>query len=246
VRRAAISALESVVVIILALDTSSRHCSMALLRDGDVIASTAGVTEEPYASRVFTDTGGILRQAGMELAQIELFAVATGPGSFTGLRVGLTAVKGWSEVLGRPIAPVSTLEAIAVQASGAGALVAPVIDARGGQVFGGLFRRDHADGGLHLIGEELVLPPAEYFSWVEQQAGGEAPIFVTTTEDIVAPALASSPFAGAQLESVSPELAPFIGRLGLIRSLRGQLVDALSLEANYVRRSDAEVKWRGG
>lgn len=232
-------------MLILAVDTSSRQCSLALLRDQEVLAATGGVSEEPYASRIFADLKRVTGQARVELAQIELFAVAAGPGSFTGLRVGLTAVKGWSEAFGRPVAAVSVLEAMAAQARG-GPILAPVWDARGGKLFGGVFRREGADGRLRAMGEEVVLSPGEYFQWVAGVSGGEAPIFVTTTPEVVGTALAGSPFAGATVEEVSGELAPWIGRLGWARSQRGEVVDSLGLEANYVRRSDAEEKWRGG
>jgi len=206
---------------------------MALMRDGEVVQGTDGATEEAFASRVFSDLGYILGRAGMELRQIELFAVVTGPGSFTGLRVGLTAVKGWAEVLGRPIAGVSALEAIGAQAVREsireGALLAPVFDARGGQLFGGLYRWKGVEGRLEAVGAEVVLSVEEYFDWVAAQAGGETPLFVTTTPE----------------EEVSSELAPLVGRLGLAQFARGEVLDAVSLEANYVRRSDAEVKWRG-
>jgi tRNA threonylcarbamoyladenosine biosynthesis protein TsaB len=233
-------------MLILALDTSTRQCSLAVLRDEEVLAGTGGISSEPYASRVFTDLTGILRRAGVELPQIELFAVACGPGSFTGLRVGLSAVKGWSEVFGRPVAPVSVLEAIAVQAQGAGPLIAPVLDARGGQLFGGVFRREEGEGRLKGVGEEVVLSPQEYLAWLGGIVGPEKPLFVTSTPEVVKPVLAAGPWAGAGLQDVSGELAPFIGRIGLECSRRGGVVDSLGLEANYVRRSDAEVKWRGG
>jgi tRNA threonylcarbamoyladenosine biosynthesis protein TsaB len=244
VPRQPLSGLESVPVLILAIDTSSKQCSVALLRDSVAVATIGGVTEEPYASRVFGDADGILRQAGVKFAEIDLFAVATGPGSFTGLRVGLTAVKGWSEVFGRPIAAVSALEAVAAQADRPGRLLAPIMDARGGQIFGGLFRSE--SGRLCAVGEEVVLSFAEYSIWFAEQAGAEEPVFVTTAPELVRTGLAASPFAGATIQEVSSELAPVIGRLGLERSRRGDLVDSLGLEANYVRRSDAEVKWKGG
>src|SRR4051812_34980010 len=107
---------------------------MALLRGRELLAKTGGVTEEPYASRVFNDLEGILSQTGAKLTQIELFTVVSGPGSFTGLRVGLAAVKGWAGVFERPIAAVSALEAVTAESERDGILV-PVIDARGGQVF---------------------------------------------------------------------------------------------------------------
>jgi tRNA threonylcarbamoyladenosine biosynthesis protein TsaB len=233
-------------MVILAIDTSTRLCSLALMRDAEVVASTGGVTSEPYASRVFADMKVILRQASVELEQIELFAVACGPGSFTGLRVGLAAVKGWAEVFGRPVASVSVLEAIGVQARGAAMLVAPVLDARGGQIFGGIFRRENENGWLRAIGEEVVLSPEEYAEWLKGITGGEAPLFVSSTPEAVRPVLAALPWGEPRIEEVSGQLAPFIGRIGLTRSRRGEVVDSLRLEANYVRRSDAEVKWRGG
>jgi tRNA A37 threonylcarbamoyladenosine modification protein TsaB len=141
---------------------------------------------------------------------------------------------------------VSGLEAVAVQAGTAGRLLVPVTDARGGQFFGAIFRRvDPAGGELQLQGEEVVLKSEEFFRWVARQTDGQAPVFVSATIEAVRGALAASPLAGAPLEEVSGELATFIGRLGYARALRGQLVDSLGLEANYIRRSDAEVNWRG-
>ena len=233
-------------VLILAVDTSSRQCSLAVLRDREVLATTGGFSDEPYATRLFGDLSRVLGQARLKVEQIELFAVATGPGSFTGLRVGLTAVKGWAEVFGRPIAAISGLEAVAIQAGSTDRLLAAVIDARGGQLFGAMFRREPAGSELQLMGEEVVLGSEEYFRWVARQSGGKAPLFVTPTVQAVETGLAASSLAGAPVEEVSGELAPFIGRLGYARGLRGQLVDALGLEANYIRRSDAEVKREGG
>lgn len=232
-------------MLILAVDTSSRECSLAVLRDREVLAATGGLSDEPYATRLFGDLGRVLGQARLKVEQIELFAVATGPGSFTGLRVGLTAVKGWAEVFGRPIAAISVLEAVAIQA-GSTDLLAAVIDARGGQLFGAMFRRESAGSELQSMGEEVILSSEEYFRWVAQQSDGKSPVFVTPTMQAVETGLAASSLAGAAVEEVSGDLAPFIGLLGYGRGLRGQVVDALGLEANYIRRSDAEVKREGG
>jgi tRNA threonylcarbamoyladenosine biosynthesis protein TsaB len=232
-------------MLILAVDTSSKNCSLSLLRDDDVLDCIGGASDEPYASRLFADVQRVLGPAGIQLPQIELFAVATGPGSFTGLRVGLAAVMGWSEALNRPIAPVSVLEAVASQVDPSVNLIAPMIDARGGQIFGGLLRRDDSEDRLRFVGEEAVLTPQEYFTRIAGEAPGESPVFASTTPESAGLAIAASPFAGSRLQEVSSELAPWIGRLGLARSRRGEVVDAVGLQANYVRRSDAEMKWRG-
>jgi len=234
-------------MLILAVDTSSRHGSLAVLRDQKVLAATGGFSNEPYASRLFADLGLVLFEADVKLEEIDLLAVATGPGSFTGLRVGLTAVKAWAEVYGRPIAAVSGLEAVAIQAEAGERLLVPVMDARGGQLFGAIFRRgDPSTSQLQLLSEEVVLKSEEFFRWVAHQTGCQTPLFLSPTMGAVRSTLGTSPLAGVPLEEVSGELAPFIGRLGYSRALRGELVDPLSLEANYVRRPDAEVNWRGG
>src|ERR1041385_4917396 len=99
-------------MLILAVDTSGRQASLAVLKDLEVLSSTGGLSQEPYASRLFGDLQRVLGEADVQLSQIELFAVGTGPGAFTGLRVGLAAVKGWAEAFNRPIAAVSGLEAV--------------------------------------------------------------------------------------------------------------------------------------
>src|SRR4029077_1699715 len=102
----------------------------------------------PYSTRLFRDVALLQDRANFRLDQIDVFAVAAGPGSFTGLRVGLTAVKAWAEVHRRPIAAISGLEAIAAESlmsetSGASnaRCIAPFLDARRAQVFGAIYRR---------------------------------------------------------------------------------------------------------
>src|SRR5579872_6219879 len=102
-------------MLILAVDTSTRTGSAAILRDSEVLAEISGYEETPYSSRLFRDIALLQDRANFRLDQVDLFAVAAGPGSFTGLRVGLTAVKAWAEVHGKPIAAVSGLEAIAAE-----------------------------------------------------------------------------------------------------------------------------------
>ncbi len=128
-------------MLILAVDTGGPCGGAALLRDETVLAQCGGRSEEGYSARIFRNVEEVLGVGGTRLAEVELFAVAAGPGSFTGLRVGLTAVKAWAEVWGRPIAPVDGLEAVAALATEPGEFVAPVIDARRGQVYAAIYRR---------------------------------------------------------------------------------------------------------
>ncbi len=230
-------------MLILAVDTSTLAGSVAVLRDTRVVGEVSTWVEETYSSRMFRHVEFLLRELGTGLDQMELFAVSAGPGSFTGLRVGLAAVKGWAEVYRRPIAAVSALEAVAAESKSPEALLAPVIDARRGQVYGGLYERRGTM--LARRGEEVVMTPAEFLELVRDQASGAPLTFVSPTPEVLAGPLEQSNFRSQTIEAVSTVLAPVIGQLGFARAQRGELVDALTLDANYVRRSDAELLWKG-
>jgi tRNA threonylcarbamoyladenosine biosynthesis protein TsaB len=158
------------------------------------------------------------------------------------VRVGLTAVKGWAEVYGKPAVPVSALEAVATQAPAGVPLVAAVSDARRGQLYAGLYQR--ATGRLTRRGEDVVMSPAECFEYLAGQARGESIVFVTPAPDWFATILSASSFRSARIEAASAVLAPSIGCIGVERARRGEVLDAVNLDANYVRRSDAEMQWK--
>ena len=140
-------------VLVLALDTSSPSGSLAVLRDEKVVGVVSTTTGEVYSSRMFRELDFLLGELSLRMEEFELFAVAAGPGSFTGLRVGLAAVKGWAEVYRKPIAAVSALAAVAVQAHSNAGLIVPVLDARRGQLYFGLYRRatGEAPGESRLV-----------------------------------------------------------------------------------------------
>src|SRR5258708_17460337 len=149
-------------MLILALDTSTRAGSIALLRDSEVLAEISAREETPYSTRLFRDLELLHSRAQFRMNQVDVFAVAAGPGSFTGLRVGLTAVKGWAEVYGKPIAAISGLEAIAAQASAPHdppcEMISPFLDARRGHGFGSTYPRGPGPHGIfQLVGEEAIL-----------------------------------------------------------------------------------------
>ena len=240
-------------MLILAVDTSTRTGSAAILRDSVVLAEVSGYEETPYSTRLFRDIVLLQDRANFRLDQIDVFAVAAGPGSFTGLRVGLTAVKAWAEVHGKPIAAISGLEAIAAEfvagethsASNAH-IIAPFLDARRGQVFGAIYRRIAGDAmGLALASDESILSLDEFLELVKGKSPQTVDL-VSPTPDVLPAARIKEVLFGARIVQVSAALAPAIGRLGFERAKRGDLVDSIGLDANYVRRSDAESAWKGG
>jgi len=240
-------------MLILAVDTSTRMGSAAILRDSEVLAEVSGYEETPYSMRLFRDIALLQDRANFRLDQIDVFAVAAGPGSFTGLRVGLTAVKAWAEVHGKPTAAVSGLEAIAAEflvgetpSASNPTFIAPFLDARRGQVFGAIYRRIPGDAmSLALASDESILSVDEFLELVKGKSP-QAVELVSPTPDVLPATRIKEVLPGARIAQVSAALAPAIGRLGFERAKRGDLVDSLRLDANYVRRSDAESAWKDG
>jgi tRNA threonylcarbamoyladenosine biosynthesis protein TsaB len=229
-------------VLTLAIDTSSLAGSLAVLRGEKVIGVVFTWAEETYSARMFRHLDFLLGELSLGLEQFDLFAVAAGPGSFTGLRVGLSAAKGWGEAYGKPIAAVSALEAIAVQSRSTATLLVPVLDARRGQVYFSICRRSASDE-LRIEGQEYVMAPEEFVGTLRGRVGEATFAIVTPTPEVLS-SVSQSEIALVGIEAVPPVLAPLIGRLGFERAQRGETTDALHLDANYVRRSDAELNWK--
>jgi tRNA threonylcarbamoyladenosine biosynthesis protein TsaB len=237
-------------MLILAVDTSSASGSLALLSDTTIVAHRVTSAGEPYSEGLLRETKELLEGERISFDQIDLFAVDAGPGSFTGLRVGLTTVKGWAEVWARPVAAVSGLEAIATQVGRVakpGSLVAAVMDARRGEIFGGLFRRGEEDSArLGCLGDEVVTSAQEFVQSLRPHLLGGCGLLIACVQpEIIRSATEAQDVGCCRIEVVSSVLAPFIGQLGYVKAIRGDLVDALRLDANYIRRSDAETNWKG-
>ncbi len=195
----------------LAMDTAAETGSLALF-DGDRELEVARL--EPgsgFGQTLFGQLEALLARNQVRLKDIDLYAAASGPGSFTGVRVGLAAIKGMAEVAGKPAAGISNLAALAE--FGSMDLRAPVIDARRGEVFAAVYDRS---------GVELV--PASV---------GPLPVFRDLVGD-----------RAVEWITATPELAGMIARLALRQLQTGVPCDPASIEANYVRRSDAEIFWK--
>ena len=259
-------------MLILAIDTSTRAGSVAVLRNRQLLAVVSSVEPMPYENRLFQDISLLQTIAPFTMDQIDVFAVVVGPGSFTGLRVGLAAVKAWAEVHQKPVAAISGLEAVASQAKAQASrldayptIVAPFMDARRGQIFGAIYRRTNVTGTkLALVGNETTLSVDEFLELVKLNSTESAPVLISTTPELLPPDRIHSILSaelpglhaglragvqagiqlGLQVERASAVLAPVIGQLGFDRADRGELVDSLLLDASYVRRSDAEASWK--
>jgi len=216
-----------------------------VLRNDSVLQVVVHDSAEDYSCWVLPAAGRALKASGVEMGSVDGYAVAAGPGSFTGVRVGLTTVKAWGEVYGKSIAGVSRLEAIAMQGVPGSSHVAAFVDARRGQVFGAIFKRKGQ--GLERIGEEMVIPPEKFIETAAELAKGESVSWVSIDAAVLASEenWKAREARGEHVESISSVLGPAIGRIGMRELAAGRFTDVLSLDANYVRRSDAEILWKG-
>jgi tRNA threonylcarbamoyladenosine biosynthesis protein TsaB len=237
-------------VLIFSLDTSSQSGSVAIARDSHLLGVISTTTGEAYSSRIFRQLEYLLAETHLTLADFDVFAVNGGPGSFTGLRVGLTAAKAWSEAFSKPIVVVGGLEAVARQVAGTADRVIPVIDARRGQVYAGSFVSASASGCDALIreagDEDAVMTPSEFLAWLTPMKDLRGAVLATTDSKYLASITSGSEISatGLRVCEVSPVLAPTMALLAYAKAQRGESVDALTLDANYVRRSDAELNWK--
>ena len=228
---------------VLALDTTTRAGSVALVSDG-VADERRGDPSRSHAERLPADLLELLDAHGLRVRDVDVFAVACGPGSFTGLRVGIASMQGLAFTMHRPIVPVSALDALGHLASldqPARALVAACMDAHRGEIFSALYRVADAPPFAtarleELEGPAVGDPAATADRW--RASGFPAPdVFAGDGAERYGPVLAGSMprvVGGAVLAGV-------IGRIAAGRAREGLAVDPGAVRPLYVRRPDAEI-----
>ncbi len=218
---------------VLAVDTTAEFGSLALVERGDVLEELLLHSPDGFGHILFPQIERLLARRGWKVEEVDCFAAAAGPGSFTGVRVGLTAVKGLAEAAGKPAVGVSNLQALAW--FGEGELRASVLDARRGEVYGAVY-----DSALKLVCDEVV---AKFPEWLASLP--HRPLeFLATDFTPFANALSGTRFENASVRTVPRALAGAVGRIAARRLAEGTASDPAALDANYVRRSDAELLWR--
>jgi len=215
---------------VLAIDTSGKHGSVALCH-GDAasfdVLGLSAIEGGTYSARLMPCIADLLQQAGLSKTQLDGIVVVDGPGSFTGLRVGLSTVKGLCEVLQKPLAVVSMLEALALTYGRDGDTVISVLDAGRGEVYVGEYE---VRGGRAELREQSIVKLDEFVKQLPQ-----------LKNRVFSPFSKISAQGEAMVTQTEPLQADAVGRIGLKKLLAGNTVDPATLDANYIRRSDAEL-----
>lgn len=220
-------------MLLLGIDTSGKSGGITLAQ-GDQnswrLLETSAIAGGTFSAQLVPTLAALLQRHGFKAADIDGFAPISGPGSFTGLRVGLSAVKGLAEVLKKPIAPVSLLEALVTLSSEEGRIVA-ALDGGREQIFFGLY--EFTNGQATKFSEQL-LSRNEFLEGLR----GSHPVLVITSDHSLVGMAAESGVNVQEVERPGSEIA---ARIGLRKLLAGNTVSVDALDANYIRRSDAEV-----
>lgn len=221
-------------MIILALDTTTKGGSIAVVHDGVVRVEREGDPRVTYGQRLPAELTGVLDQADTRIEDVDLFAVAAGPGSFTGLRVGIATVQGLAMARGKRVVAVSALEALARAATNADNPIATWMDAQRSEVFAALYAPD----GQDVLIPAVAAPPAAVLTaWAEVKALSRA-IFIGDGAARHGEFLRQRMGEGVRVVA-PPPLAGLIGQIAFGNPVRADLPHAIV--PIYVRKSDAEL-----
>jgi tRNA threonylcarbamoyladenosine biosynthesis protein TsaB len=218
-------------MLLLVTDTSGKQGYVGLVRAGD--SGEIEVIEEVplfggrFSAQLVPQIAGLLKKHGFSKGDIEAFIVVSGPGSFTGLRVGLAAIKALAEILAKPIVPVSLLEGVALNAQSDGK-IHTALDAGRGEVYVGEY--EVARNSTRMNHEQLLTR--------DELLENSGEVTIATPDSVVGEFVRA---AGRSVSVLDRPNADAIARLGWRKLQAGQIVTPEQLEANYIRRSDAEI-----
>ncbi len=227
-------------MITLAIDTATKTAGVALLRDETILVEYFFNLDRNHSETVLPAVQEGLALAGFGIGAVDLFALTVGPGSFTGLRIGASTVKGLALTTGMPVVGVSTLEALAFNAVDFPGLVCPMLDARKGEIYAALYRA--TDGGdFNVILEEAATTPGEILGRIDGEtlflgdgAAGHLELIRKRLGE-------RARFASPGSQGVRASSAAL---LGMRKYARGERLDVVSFVPRYLRRSEAEIRHR--
>jgi tRNA threonylcarbamoyladenosine biosynthesis protein TsaB len=225
---------------VLGIDTSTSCGAVGLIDDGEVLSDTLVNIPVTHSERLLGAIEFVLREARCSIGDVDGWAISLGPGSFTGLRIGVSTVKGLAFATGKPVAGVSTLDALASQVSPTSHLICPILDARKKEVYTAFYR--YGEGNiLGRQSNDQALRPEDLVSKIKEQT-----IFlgdgVRTYKDFLLHSLPSlATFRAVPLHASHGSM---VATLGFELLKKGEYLNVSTFSPVYVRPSEAEMKWQ--
>ena len=235
---------------ILALDSSGLVASVALAEDDNLIAEYTVQYKKTHSQTLLPMLEEISRMVELDLAAVDAIAVAAGPGSFTGLRIGSATAKGLAFALQKPIVPVPTVDGLAYQMYGAQSLVCPIMDARRNQVYTGIYEFVADQNGLYryemrVIKEQCAVAFDEIAAVLNKLdrsvifLGDGVPVFQERMAQVMQVPYQTAPLHRAR------QSAAAIAALGSLYYAQGKIESGAEHVPEYLRLSQAEREARG-
>ncbi len=226
---------------ILAVETATIAGSIAIFDDSAGLIGEVRVdVKVAHAERLMPSIEWLLNASGVSIHDIDAFAVSIGPGSFTGLRIGLSTVKGFSYATGKPVVPVPTLDAFARTLPFCSYMICPLFDARKNELYAALYKWD--GDVCRKVLPETAISPLELMNQIHERTVfmGEGALLykeiiteVLKDNAVFAPSSRMSPAASS------------VAEVAVERLKQGMVADPVSLTPFYIRKSEAEIHWKG-
>lgn len=227
---------------VLGIDTATRVAGTAVAGDDRLICERLIHNLQTHSQNIIPMISQVMNDAGLKPADLHGIAVTGGPGSFTGLRIGMSAAKAMGLALNLPVISVSTLKALAWNLYRAEGMICPILDAKKNEVYTCAYRS--GDSGLEEIFSPAALSPGELIGQLEQ-FGAEKVNFlgdgVPVYRDTIKAALGERAFFAPMINAFPR--AGAVAELGLAKLRAGSLADPTFLQPVYLRRSEAEITW---
>lgn len=222
---------------LLALETATLSGGVAIIGDGGLVAEYRLNIQVTHSERVLLMIDRVLKEAKVPLEEIDAVALSIGPGSFTGLRIGLATAKGLCLGTGKPMVPVSTLMALACRVPFSSLPVVPLLDAKKKEVYGGIFQFDK--GSVQQLMKDSVCPVEEILRQLQGPAlflGDGAKVYADTIRDKLG---GNAHFAPVSLSLPS---AASVAEIAFEKLQKWEVSDPFSVVPVYLRRSEAEIR----
>lgn len=222
---------------VLAVDTATKSCSVAIVDEDTLLAEVSIISEQTHSKHLMNMISRAMGMTGLNINDLDGFAVIRGPGSFTGLRIGISSVKGLAIASGKPVVGISSLDALAMQSNFSPYLIFPLLDARKGEVYFSRYR--FKDFLLKKEMEEQVLPPDKAVCNIKEPCifiGNGAFLYREVILDRI------EDFARFAFSFQNTIRASTVAYLGMDRLKNNDTDDVFTLVPKYIRKPDAELK----
>ncbi|HTV57081.1 MAG TPA: tRNA (adenosine(37)-N6)-threonylcarbamoyltransferase complex dimerization subunit type 1 TsaB [Terriglobia bacterium] len=238
-------------MLILAFDTTNEHGGAGLFRDSQCLAMSAHEGPPDYSVTLFQEVAALLAKANVQFAEVDLIAAANGPGSFTGIRVGIAAAQGWASTFNRPMRGVSVLEAMVDEAHPDTPKAAAIMDARRGEFYCAVFRlirpsSSNSGPAFEAETDGFVLKAQELPAFLQPHGSEQNSLTCVVREnDEAARSLQGTLPASYLWRVVQGTLVPAIARVAVRSYGEKRPPSPNELYAYYIRHPDVEANWKG-